>query len=588
MDTIRKAPFGQLLRLITRNRVFLYPEECPGFVCPEAYRSPDAATIPVSKEPLSQMSLSDHKGSTDTADSNCVKSDIDTEVSCVSSRTHTVPFTQERLEVKTEIAIERTKGRSIMPERTKDGIILIDWYTMDDAANPQNWSSGKKAFVAAQICLYTFVIYCGSAIYVPSKAEIMLQFHIQETKAALGLALYIIAYGLGPLLWSPLSEVPFFGRNIPYITTFFIFVVLCIPTALVDDLAGLLVLRFLQGFFGSPCLASGGASMQDMYSLLYLPLLLTGWVASAYCGPALGPLLSAFTVSAENWRWALWEILWMSAPIFGLMFFFLPETSVNNILQRRAKRLRKLTGNPNIQSKSEIDQKDLKFSTVLFDTLIKPIEIMIKDPALLFTNMYTSLIYGIYYSFFEVFPLVYPPLYGFNLGETGTTFVCVIMACGFGMVIYVSYLHFYLMPDIIKNGLRAQETRLVPALFAVFGPPVGLFIFGWTACPSIHWIVSVIGIIIYGISVFIILQCIFVYILLSYPQYAASLFAGNDFCRSTFAFGSILFSRPMYVNLGVGKGISVLGGLSVLGITGMFVLYLYGAKLRARSKFAVS
>lgn len=267
------------------------------------------------------------------------------------------------------------------------------------------------------------------------------------------------------------------------------------------------------------------------------------------------------------------------------MFFFLPETSVDNILLRRAKRLRKLTGNPNIQSKSEIDQKDLRFSTVLFDALIKPIEIMIKDPALLFTNVYTSLIYGIYYSFFEVFPLVYPPLYGFNLGETGTTFVCVIVACGFGMVIYVSYLHFYLMPDIIKNGLRAQESRLVPALFAVFGPPVGLFIFGlscsipsrlsinttkrevgWTACPSIHWIVSVIGIVIYGISVFIILQCIFVYIPLSYPQYAASLFAGNDFSRSAFAFGSILFSRPMYVNLGVGKGISVLGGLSVLGI----------------------
>lgn len=60
--------------------------------------------------------------------------------------------------------------------------------------------------------------------------------------------------------------MPFIGRNIPYITTFFIFVILCIPTALVDNMAGLLALRFLQGLFGSPCLASGGASMQDMVS----------------------------------------------------------------------------------------------------------------------------------------------------------------------------------------------------------------------------------------------------------------------------------------------------------------------------------
>jgi DHA1 family multidrug resistance protein-like MFS transporter len=53
---------------------------------------------------------------------------------------------------------------------------------------------------------------------------------------------------------------------------------------------------------------------------------------------------------------------------------------------------------------------------------------------------------------------------------------------------------------------------------------------------------------------------------MSYPQYAASLFAGNDFCRSAFAFGAILFSRPMYIDLGVAKGISLLAGLSVLGV----------------------
>lgn len=189
--------------------------------------------------------------------------------------------------------------------------------------------------------------------------------------------------------------------------------------------------------------------------------------------------LIRFNVLTPNsWRWALWEILWMSGPIFGVMFFFLPETSADNILLRRAKRLRKLTGNPKIHSQTEIDRKGIKFSSILADALIKPIEIMIKDPAVLFTNVYTSLVYGIYYSFFEVFPLVYPPIYGFNLGLTGTAFVCIIVACVLGAAIYIAYLYFYLIPDILKNGLRAQESRLVPALFAVFGPVIGLFLFG--------------------------------------------------------------------------------------------------------------
>jgi MFS transporter, DHA1 family, multidrug resistance protein len=65
-----------------------------------------------------------------------------------------------------------------------------------------------------------------------------------------------------------MSEIPAFGRNVPYVATFAVCLILTVPTALVDNLGGLLVLRFLQGFFGSPCLANGGASMQDMVFLL--------------------------------------------------------------------------------------------------------------------------------------------------------------------------------------------------------------------------------------------------------------------------------------------------------------------------------
>jgi DHA1 family multidrug resistance protein-like MFS transporter len=68
----------------------------------------------------------------------------------------------------------------------------------------------------------------------------------------------------------------------------------------------------------------------------------------------------------------------------------------------------------------------------------------------------------------------------------GVVFTCVLVACLIGMVIYCSYLHFYLIPDIMKRGLRQQEHRLVPAIFASFGPVIGLFLFGWTARESIH------------------------------------------------------------------------------------------------------
>ena len=207
----------------------------------------------------------------------------------------------------------------------------------------------------------------------------------------------------------------------------------------------------------------------------------------------------------------------MAAPVFVLMFVDLPETSSSTILLRRARRLRALTGNPRLKAQSEIDQGSSKIGAVMIESIVRPMEISIKDPAVLFTNVYTALQYGIYYSFFEVFPLVYPVMYGFGPGSTSIVFTCITVACVLGIAIYCSYVYLYLEPDIKKNGLRAQEHRLVPALISCFGIPIGLFIFGWTSNPSIHWIASVIGITTFATSAFVVFQCIFMYLPLSYP-----------------------------------------------------------------------
>jgi DHA1 family multidrug resistance protein-like MFS transporter len=509
-------------------------------------------------------------------------------VTRTKSRAETMPYSTERFEVEQQLALERTKTIPITPKKTTDGIVLVDWYTSDDPANPQNWSSRKRVFVTVLMCAYTWVVYTGSSIYAASEGGVMEQFNVNPTEAVLPLSLYVLAYGVGPLIFAPLSEIPIIGRNPVYYLTFILFFALSFPTAVVDNFAGLLVLRFLQGFFGSPALANAGATFSDMYSLLYVPYPLGWWVFSAWGGPALGPLMAGFAVTAENWRWSLWEIVWMAAPMLIALLILMPETSTPNILLRRAQRLRKLTGDSRLQAQSEIDQRHLTASGIVVDALIKPIEITIKDPAIFFVNIYTALFYGIYYTFFEVFPLVFPPFYDFNLGEVGLAFLACQVGASIGVAIYFSYLNWYMIPDNLKNGLRAQEHRLVPAIFGSFLLPTGLFIFGWTARPSVHWIVPLIGVVIFVLGTFLILQSIFVYVPLSYPKYAASLFAGNDLVRSAMAAGSILYARPLFVNLGVGKGISVLAGLSTLGIVGMVGIYLVGARLRARSKFAQS
>jgi DHA1 family multidrug resistance protein-like MFS transporter len=85
----------------------------------------------------------------------------------------------------------------------------------------------------------------------------------------------------------------------------------------------------------------------------------------------------------------------------------------------------------------------------------------------------------------------------------------------------------------------------------------------WTVDPKIHWIAPTIGICLVMVIKFTIMQSIFLYLPFTYPQYAASLFAANDFARSSFAAGCIVFYGPIFKSLGVAKGVTLLGGLAV-------------------------
>jgi DHA1 family multidrug resistance protein-like MFS transporter len=130
--------------------------------------------------------------------------------------------------------------------------------------------------------------------------------------------------------------------------------VLQLPNALSTNYDMLITFHFLTRLFGSPILATGGATIADLYAPKKRAYGMALWGVFATCGASLGPLLGGFATHFEGWRWTIWELLWLSAATFVLLFFFYPETSASNILYHRASRLRKATRNPSIKSASEI------------------------------------------------------------------------------------------------------------------------------------------------------------------------------------------------------------------------------------------
>lgn len=474
---------------------------------------------------------------------------------------------------------------------TDSEYIIVDWDGDDDPENPFNWPMYQKVFFVAELMFLTVSVYMASAIYTPGAEEIMQDLNVGRVVSLLPLTLFVIGYAVGPMVLSPMSENAIFGRTSIYIVTLFLFVILQIPTALVGNIAGLCVLRFLAGFFASPALATGGASIGDVITMPWMPVGIAAWSVGAVCGPSIGPLIGSVFTHVFDWRWTFWIMLIISGTCLILLTFFLPETYSHTLLTRKAKRLRKVTGNERIVSAGELTNKSLTARELAIDTLWRPIEITIKEPVVLLIDVYIALVYAIMYLWFEAFPIVFLEVHHFTLIEMGVCYVGIIIGVLTAAGFYIPIIYSRFTKVLLGGNMVNPEVFIPPAIVGSVMMPIGIFIFGWTSAADIHWIGPVIGSAVFAFGAFVIFQTLFNYLGMSFYRFLASVFASNDLFRSAVAGAFPLFGAPLFSNLAtprfpVAWGSSVLGFISVAMILIPVFFQLNGPKLRASSKYA--
>ena len=347
-------------------------------------------------------------------------------------------------------------------------------------------------------------------------------------------------YGIGPMLFSPMSELPQLGRRNIYFWGLFLFVVLQLPTGYAVIVPMFLVFRFLTGFFGSPVLATGGATMTDVYSLSQAIYGICVWAGSGIFGLELGPLIGGFVAQAEGWKWTIWVLTWLRSFVLVVMFFFMPETNFPNILHRRARRLRRLTDNNRLRSQSEIDAAHYATRDHLL-VLGRAFTLTFSEPIVFLLDLYTALLYGVLYIWFESFPLVFGEMYGFDLGQQGLAFLGILVGGLISIPAYLVWVHRSLVPKLIGPVTPAPELALPPTFFGTLALPVCLFFYGWTSRSSVHWIVPMVGSSFFTISLVSLFNAVSIYLGMVYPKYAASVFAGNRLMRAGFGAGFPLF-----------------------------------------------
>ncbi|KAJ9165188.1 MFS general substrate transporter [Coniochaeta hoffmannii] len=479
------------------------------------------------------------------------------------------PGAQTDLEVET--------GKSEAVDETDPNV--VSWDGPDDPQNPKNWTDKKKWTNVAILSILTVITPLGSSMFAPGIPKIMAEFHSTDsTTATFVLSIYILGFAFGPLLIAPLSEIH--GRWVMYNVGNILFTIFTVATALSKNMGMIMAFRFLMGLAGAVPITIGSGSIADIMPIEKRGRAMSVWALGPLLGPCIGPVAGGFLTEAAGWRWVFWLIAIVGGICVPVAFFALQESFAPLILERKARRLRKETGNPALRSQLKLlsPKEELRLA------IVRPFKLLLITPIVTLTSLYVAITYGIMYLLITTFSFVYSGQYHFGEGIVGLAF----LPAGIGMMIGV--VTFGMISDAVVKKAQAQgiehkpEIRIKPVFTIPCGValPIGLFIYGWTADKMVHWIVPMIGVVIFTAGLMGVMMCIQNYLLDAYPQYAASVTAAMAVLRSLLGALLPLGGLQMYESLGIGWGNSLLAFISLALVPIPLAFFVYGERLRRR------
>lgn len=260
-------------------------------------------------------------------------------------------------------------------------------------------------------------------------------------------------------------------------------------------------------------------------------------------------------------------------------FVFLSETYPVVLLERKAARLRKETGNPHYKSKLA---SDLTPRELFKHSIIRPLKMLICCPIVTLMCMYVVILYGILYLLFATYSFVFGEVYGFSTSAAGLVFI----AGGIGTLLglfYVGNFSDRTLKTRAAAGKRITPEDRLPPIITVPGSlafPIGLFVYGWSVEAHVHWIIPQIGTAITGFGSILIFIGIQTYLVDAFVEHAASVIGANAVLRGTAGALIPLSGLDMYSALGWGWGNSLLGFIALVFAPMPWVFGLYGAKIR--------
>ncbi|KAG1122985.1 hypothetical protein G6F42_010970 [Rhizopus arrhizus] len=438
-----------------------------------------------------------------------------------------------------------------------------DIYATDD---PRQYSSAKKNFIVFIVALGGIYGPLSTLIYVPGILQMARDLDASIEAINATMSAYVALAGLTPLFWSSISDT--YGRRPVYIMSITIGIVASILCASSKNIAMLIVFRALQASGASSGQTLGAGSIGDVFDVADRGKAYGVFFIGPLLGPSIGPLIGGILCEFLGWQ----STFYFTA-IFGraggivlvLVTLFLPET---------VRKTRPTIEDDNIKGNNSVFRN--------LSTAFAPMAVMLGDPTILIMTLYGSIIFA---SLFFLNPTItdtFETLYNYNSWQVGLCYLCLGVGMIFGSVFSGIY------SDRIIKDLRDRlgsdnvypELRLKAVYPSFILIPAGYLIYAWTTEKHVAVYGPLIGLFVYAVGQMFAVNPSSVYYVDSKPGRSASAVSLNNCARSLLGAIVTIFSTSCVRSAGPGVVFTILAAISVVNITFVLLVKVYGRKWR--------
>ncbi|KKY15130.1 putative mfs multidrug resistance [Diplodia seriata] len=526
-------------------------------------------------------------------------------------------------------AVSRTP--TIIPRRERRGL-LAHVCLIPEVSNPYEYSRKIKWTITFFVALAAMAAPTGSAIVLPALNDIAADLDTTPTITNMSVAFYMLAMAIFPLWWSSFSET--LGRRTIYLSSFVLFVLWGVLSAVASNISMLIVMRVLSGGASASVQAVGGGTIADIWEVRERGRAMGIFYLGPLCGPLIAPIVGGALAEGLGWRSTQWFLVIYGAVVWICICFFLPETlrRTKNVVAEAEKEAAKTTAaaanddplagsstaeeveaaagglekpttntgtaqRPSLQrmsTRQSVQRATTKWLLVARRCFVDPLRIILylRFPAIFLVVSYATIAFACLYVLNISIEATFSHApYGFATVVVGLLYIPNSLGYIAASVFGGRWI------DSIMRREAARANRVDPATGRLqFLPedrmrenawlgavlfPAALVWYGWTAEEGVFWLAPMVANFFFGVGSMLIFAMATTMLTEFMPKKASNGIALNNFVRNIFSCVGSVVAQPLIAAIGNGWLFTGLAVISfVWGCTCIWAMKRFGERMR--------